>query len=47
MKILRTLFKNFYVEGDFKIRDDCQITGKYRFTTNLQLNHKIPLYSTT
>ena len=40
---------NDYVDNDFKVRDHCQITGKYKgssyidCSTNLKLNHKIPV----
>ena len=40
---------NDYVDNDFKVRDYCQITGKYKgsayidCSTNLKLNHKIPV----
>ena len=36
-----------YVEGDFKVRDHCHITGKYRGSphkdcnVNVKLNHEI------
>ena len=40
---------NDYIDGDVKIRDHCQITGKYRCSAhrycniNVKLNHKIPV----
>ena len=40
---------NDCVDNDFKVRDHCQITGKYKgsayidCSTNLKLNHKIPV----
>ena len=37
---------NDYIDGDFKVRDHCHITGKYRVSAhrdcNIRLNHKIP-----
>ena len=39
---------NAYVDGDVKVRDNCDITGKYRGSAhrgcniNIKLNHKIP-----
>ena len=52
MKLLKTLLNFEFVENDFidndvKLRDYCQITGKYRgfthrdFNINLKLNHKV------
>ena len=40
---------NTYVAGDFKVRDHCHITGKYRSSAqrdcniNVKSNHKIPI----
>ena len=38
-----------YVDGDVKVRDHCQITGKYRGSAHrdcnikIKLNHKLPV----
>ena len=36
---------NDYIDGDFKVRDHCHITGKYGVSAhrdcNIRLNHKI------
>ena len=44
----RWIYDNVYVYGDVKVRDHCDITGKYRDSVhrncniNVKLNHKIP-----
>ena len=43
------IFDNDYIDGDVKVTDHSQITGRHRSSThrdcdiNLKLNHKIPV----
>ena len=43
------IYDNNYIDGDDKVRDCCQITGKYRGSAhrdcniNVKLNHKFPV----
>ena len=48
LKILKTLLKrwicdNFYVDSHVKVRDDCDITGKYRGSAHRDFNIKLRL----
>ena len=44
MRILKTLRSvcDVYVDCDFKVRDHCHITGKYRGSTQRDCNAKVP-----